>query len=197
MPKEVKDAKMCILTCPFEPPKPKTKHTLNITSPEQYAKLQAAEASYFTDMVRAEVLLLLLPAAAVLPLLLLLVVFVSITVEPREGRRGKAWEVHGTSAGGASHANSPPNCHTSNCLTLQVKRVKDSGANMVICQWGFDDEANHLLLQVGARSVPPRARVTIVCAHRIWLRPSSRIVFRRRLIARLAPLPPCDDAARG
>jgi len=27
-----------------------------------------------------------------------------------------------------------------------VKAVKDSGANMVICQWGFDDEANHLLL---------------------------------------------------
>lgn len=28
-----------------------------------------------------------------------------------------------------------------------VKRVKDSGANVVICQWGFDDEANHLLMQ--------------------------------------------------
>jgi len=25
--------------------------------------------------------------------------------------------------------------------------VKDTGANLVICQWGFDDEANHLLLQ--------------------------------------------------
>ena len=25
--------------------------------------------------------------------------------------------------------------------------MKDSGANLVICQWGFDDEANHLLLQ--------------------------------------------------
>ena len=31
MPKEVKNAKLCILTCPFEPPKPKTKHKLNIT----------------------------------------------------------------------------------------------------------------------------------------------------------------------
>jgi hypothetical protein len=79
MPKEVTDARMCILTCPFEPPKPKTKHTLNITSPEQYKKLQEAEAEYFRDM---------------------------------------------------------------------VARVKASGANMVICQWGFDDEANHLLLQV-------------------------------------------------
>jgi T-complex protein 1 subunit epsilon len=28
-----------------------------------------------------------------------------------------------------------------------VKQVKDSGANIVLCQWGFDDEANHLLLQ--------------------------------------------------
>ena len=79
MPKEVVNAKMCILTGPFEPPKPKTKHQLNITSPEQYIALQAAEAEYFRDM---------------------------------------------------------------------VQRVKDSGANMVVCQWGFDDEANHLLLQV-------------------------------------------------
>ena len=28
-----------------------------------------------------------------------------------------------------------------------IKKIKDSGANLVICQWGFDDEANHLLLQ--------------------------------------------------
>ena len=28
-----------------------------------------------------------------------------------------------------------------------VKQVKDAGANLAICQWGFDDEANHLLLQ--------------------------------------------------
>eukprot|EP01089_Gocevia_fonbrunei_P005557 TRINITY_DN16036_c0_g1_i1.p1 TRINITY_DN16036_c0_g1~~TRINITY_DN16036_c0_g1_i1.p1 ORF type:complete len:545 (-),score=179.91 TRINITY_DN16036_c0_g1_i1:74-1708(-) len=28
-----------------------------------------------------------------------------------------------------------------------VKLVKDSGATLAICQWGFDDEANHLLLQ--------------------------------------------------
>lgn len=27
-----------------------------------------------------------------------------------------------------------------------VKMVKDSGANIVLCQFGFDDEANHLLL---------------------------------------------------
>lgn len=78
MPKDVEDARICILTCPFEPPKPKTKHQLNITSPEQYKALQAAESAYFTEM---------------------------------------------------------------------VAKVKDSGANVVMCQWGFDDEANHLLLQ--------------------------------------------------
>ena len=34
MPKEVKDAKIAILTCPFEAPKPKTKHNIDITSAE-------------------------------------------------------------------------------------------------------------------------------------------------------------------
>ncbi len=28
-----------------------------------------------------------------------------------------------------------------------IKKIKDAGANVVICQWGFDDEANHLLMQ--------------------------------------------------
>mmetsp|Transcript_87581 Transcript_87581/g.246036 ORF Transcript_87581/g.246036 Transcript_87581/m.246036 type:complete len:537 (+) Transcript_87581:25-1635(+) len=78
MPKEINNAKMCILTCPFEPPKPKTKHKLDITSKEAYDKLYQHEQNYFTTM---------------------------------------------------------------------VKQCKDSGANLVICQWGFDDEANHLLLQ--------------------------------------------------
>merc|ERR1719263_1608627 len=27
-----------------------------------------------------------------------------------------------------------------------VQKVKDSGASVVPCQWGFDDEANHLLM---------------------------------------------------
>lgn len=78
MTKEIIDAKMCILTCPFEPPKPKTKHKLDITSKEAYDKLYQYEQDYFNTMVR---------------------------------------------------------------------QCKDSGANLVICQWGFDDEANHLLLQ--------------------------------------------------
>jgi T-complex protein 1 subunit epsilon len=28
-----------------------------------------------------------------------------------------------------------------------VDQVKKTDCNLVICQWGFDDEANHLLLQ--------------------------------------------------
>nr|KAG5703755.1 hypothetical protein BaRGS_009553 [Batillaria attramentaria] len=78
MPKVVKDAKIAILTCPFEPPKPKTKHKLDVTSVEDYRKLREYELNTFENMVQS---------------------------------------------------------------------VKDKGANLVICQWGFDDEANHLLLQ--------------------------------------------------
>ena len=33
-----------------------------------------------------------------------------------------------------------------NYFKKMVQNVKDSGANVVICQWGFDDEANHLLM---------------------------------------------------
>merc|ERR1712176_689530 len=78
MPKIVKDAKMAILTCPFEPPKPKTKHKLDIRSAEDYKKLYEHEQKYFRD---------------------------------------------------------------------QIKHLQDAGCNLVICQWGFDDEANHLLYQ--------------------------------------------------
>lgn len=51
MPKEVKDAKMAILTCPFEPPKPKTKHNLFIESVEDYQKLRQYEQEKFVEMV--------------------------------------------------------------------------------------------------------------------------------------------------
>ena len=78
MPSRVEDARIAILTCPFEPPRPKTKHKLDITSVEEFQKLQNYEKEKFLDM---------------------------------------------------------------------IKRVQDSGANLVICQWGFDDEANHLLMQ--------------------------------------------------
>merc|ERR1711937_876591 len=78
MRKEIRDAKIAVLTCPFEPPKPKTKHKLDIDTVEKFEELHAREQEYFVDM---------------------------------------------------------------------VKKVKDAGANLVICQWGFDGEANHLLLQ--------------------------------------------------
>ncbi|KAL9934591.1 hypothetical protein V8E36_006366 [Tilletia maclaganii] len=78
MPREVKDARIAILTCPFEPPRPKTKHKLDIDSVEEYRKLEEYERYKFEEM---------------------------------------------------------------------IQRVKDCGANLVVCQWGFDDEANHLLLQ--------------------------------------------------
>jgi len=76
MEKRVEEARIAILTCPFEPPKPKTKHKLDIDTAEKFEALQAAEAEYFRDM---------------------------------------------------------------------VQRCADAGANLVVCQWGFDDEANHLL----------------------------------------------------
>merc|ERR1711992_462267 len=70
MPKELKDVKLAILTCPFEPPKPKTKHKLDVTSVEDYKKLREYEKEKFDTM---------------------------------------------------------------------VSQVKEQGANLVICQWGFDD----------------------------------------------------------
>ncbi|KAL2755589.1 hypothetical protein ACRALDRAFT_1043291 [Sodiomyces alcalophilus JCM 7366] len=78
MPSEVRDAKIAILTCAFEPPKPKTKHKLDITSVDEFKKLQDYEHNKFVEM---------------------------------------------------------------------IQQIKDTGANVALCQWGFDDEANHLLLQ--------------------------------------------------
>ncbi|KAA3453273.1 T-complex protein 1 subunit epsilon [Gossypium australe] len=77
MPKQIEDAKIAILTCPFEPPKPKTKHKVDIDTVEKFQTLRQQEQKYFDDM---------------------------------------------------------------------VQKCKDVGATLVICQWGFDDEANHLLM---------------------------------------------------
>lgn len=52
MPKEIRNAKIAILTCPFEPPKPKTKHKVDIDSVEKFEALQAAEKTYFNEMVQ-------------------------------------------------------------------------------------------------------------------------------------------------
>jgi len=40
-----------------------------------------------------------------------------------------------------------------NYFKTMVENVKQSGANFVICQWGFDDEANHLLMHNNLPSV--------------------------------------------
>ncbi|XP_037065476.1 T-complex protein 1 subunit epsilon-like [Peromyscus leucopus] len=76
MQKRAENAKIAILTCPFEPPKPKTKHKLDVTSVEDYKVLQKYEK--FKEM---------------------------------------------------------------------IEQIKETGANLAICQWGFDGEAKHLLLQ--------------------------------------------------
>lgn len=78
MVKSIENAKIAILTCPFEPPKTKNKGAVEIDTVEKYNSLYDLEQGYFIE---------------------------------------------------------------------QVKKCKESGANLIICQWGFDDEANHLLLQ--------------------------------------------------
>lgn len=84
MPRNLHDVKIAILTCPFEPPKPKTKHKLDISTVDEFKRLQNYEQEKFVEMINL---------------------------------------------------------------------VKEAGANFVICQWGFDDEANHLLYQNGLPSV--------------------------------------------
>lgn len=48
----LKDVKIAILTCPFEPPKPKTKHKLDVTSVEDYKALQKYEKEKFEEMIK-------------------------------------------------------------------------------------------------------------------------------------------------
>lgn len=52
MPTQVRDAKLAILTCPFEPPRPKTKHKLDIESVDEYKKLREYEKEKFMEMIR-------------------------------------------------------------------------------------------------------------------------------------------------
>lgn len=51
MPKELKDVKIAILTCPFEPPKPKTKHKLDVTNVGDYKELRQYEQEKFKEIV--------------------------------------------------------------------------------------------------------------------------------------------------
>jgi T-complex protein 1 subunit epsilon len=55
MPNVVRDAKIAILTCPFEPPRPKTKHKLDIESVEEYKKLREYEREKFLEMIKQSV----------------------------------------------------------------------------------------------------------------------------------------------
>lgn len=80
----VEDAKIAILSCPFELPKIKTKHDLLISTTKAYEDLQAYEKSKFRGMIES---------------------------------------------------------------------LKEIGANFVFCQWGFDDEANSLLMENGISAV--------------------------------------------
>ncbi|KAK6930914.1 Chaperonin Cpn60/GroEL/TCP-1 family [Dillenia turbinata] len=101
MPKRIEDAKIAILTCPFEPPKPKTKHKVDIDTVEKFQTLRQQEQKYFDDM--------------------------------------------------------------------------DVGATLVICQWGFDDEANHLLMH---RNLPAVRWVGGVELELIAIATGGRIVPR-------------------
>ncbi|KAA3465710.1 T-complex protein 1 subunit epsilon [Gossypium australe] len=106
MPKQIEDAKIAILTCPFEPPKPKTKHKVDIDTVEKFQTLRLQEQKYFDDM---------------------------------------------------------------------VQKCKDVGATLVICQWGFDDEANHLLMH---RNLPAVRWVGGVELELIAIATGGRIVPR-------------------
>lgn len=77
MRKEVRNARIAILSCPFEPPKVKTKHNLLISTVEDYRNLEVYESRKFLEMIEC---------------------------------------------------------------------VKKVGADVVVSQWGFDDEANSLLM---------------------------------------------------
>ncbi|CAD25459.1 T COMPLEX PROTEIN 1 EPSILON SUBUNIT [Encephalitozoon cuniculi GB-M1] len=84
MKKEVKDGRIALLSCPFEPPKLKTKHSLVISNPKEYKELEEYEKKKFAEMIES---------------------------------------------------------------------IKRSGSNIVMCQWGFDDEANSLLMENGLPAV--------------------------------------------
>lgn len=70
--------KICLLACPFEPPKLKTKNKMMVSTAEEYLNLSDYEKNTFKKM---------------------------------------------------------------------IEKVKDSGAELVLCQWGFDDEATSMLLE--------------------------------------------------
>ncbi|ONM28070.1 T-complex protein 1 subunit epsilon [Zea mays] len=119
MPKRIEDAKIAILTCPFEPPKPKTKHKVDIDTVEKFQTLREQEQKYFDEMVQK--------------------------------------------------------CKVKTRLLLVLQNINDAGATLVICQWGFDDEANHLLMH---RNLPAVRWVGGVELELIAIATGGRIVPR-------------------
>jgi chaperonin GroEL (HSP60 family) len=53
MPTIVRNTMMAILTCPLVPPKPKTKHKLDIRTAENHRKLYEKEQQYFWTQIKA------------------------------------------------------------------------------------------------------------------------------------------------
>jgi T-complex protein 1 subunit epsilon len=84
MPKKIEDARLCVITCPFEPPRPKNKHEIEIENVREFRELEKTESEFFHNI---------------------------------------------------------------------ISQIKNSGANVLICQWGFDDEGTHLLLRNKISSV--------------------------------------------
>ncbi|KAL0212263.1 hypothetical protein RCL1_005889 [Eukaryota sp. TZLM3-RCL] len=84
MPKTLENARIAILTCPMEAPKPKNKHHIDIVDADAYRRLAAMEQEYFHKMIAS---------------------------------------------------------------------LKAVNCNLVVCQWGFEDEANHLLLKNGIHAI--------------------------------------------
>lgn len=84
MSKEMSNPRIAVISAPFEPPRPKTKTKVDVSTAEQYHELHAIEQDYFRK---------------------------------------------------------------------QVNLCKAAGADIVFSQWGFDDEANHLLYEAGLNAV--------------------------------------------
>ncbi|XP_077301412.1 uncharacterized protein LOC143921990 [Arctopsyche grandis] len=84
MNKTVSNAKIALLSCPFEPPKLKNKNSLLISTVEEYKNLEIYQKAKFDEMLES---------------------------------------------------------------------IKACKANVVICQWGFDDEANSMLMQNNIPSI--------------------------------------------
>jgi len=51
MPKKVEDARLCVVTCPFEPPKPKNKHEIEIENVREFRELEKTELEFFHNII--------------------------------------------------------------------------------------------------------------------------------------------------